>query len=252
MNPEKFMVIYPSYLDATKTMKQGRRISKEDAVDTPTISDISQALQQLTMRHVIQPHKGYPRDTTVLWDNPGRVKVELPPITEIMNKKMLLRELGKIIPTLSARKQRLERQAKEAEIEAAKVKEEAAKERQLQQQREKQRQQAAVDEIEQEEGKEEEVRRYVGAHHSHTVTHFAKEGKEDEPKTKDAKPNLLVPVSSIQQLQRLTLMGWWFSRSSRCIVSHGIRNLTEYSNSESTIPYVDEPRVVLVLTWGSM
>uniref|UniRef100_A0A7R9ZQE7 Uncharacterized protein n=1 Tax=Craspedostauros australis TaxID=1486917 RepID=A0A7R9ZQE7_9STRA len=143
MNPEKFMVIYPSYLDATKTMKQGRRISKEDAVDTPTISDISQALQQLTMRHVIQPHKGYPRDTTVLWDNPGRVKVELPPITEIMNKKMLLRELGKIIPTLSARKQRLERQAKEAEIEAAKVKEEAAKERQLQQQREKQRQQAA-------------------------------------------------------------------------------------------------------------
>mmetsp|Transcript_1635 Transcript_1635/g.4020 ORF Transcript_1635/g.4020 Transcript_1635/m.4020 type:complete len:219 (+) Transcript_1635:177-833(+) len=143
MNPDKFMVVYPSYLDSTKTAKQGRRIAKEDSVDMPTISDISQALQQLNMRHVLQPHKGYPRDCTTLWDNPGRVKVELPPITEIMHKKMLLREIGKIIPTLESRKKRLEQQAKDAEIAAAKAKEEAAKERQIQQQREKQRQQTS-------------------------------------------------------------------------------------------------------------
>ena len=76
MQPDDFMVIYPSYLDSTKTLKQGRRIGKENAVDTPTVSDISQALQQLGLRHVLQPHKGYSRDATTLWDNPGRVRVE--------------------------------------------------------------------------------------------------------------------------------------------------------------------------------
>ena len=40
-----FSVIYPSYIDANKTLKKGRRISVEDAVPNPTVIDIGQALQ---------------------------------------------------------------------------------------------------------------------------------------------------------------------------------------------------------------
>mmetsp|Transcript_20159 Transcript_20159/g.32517 ORF Transcript_20159/g.32517 Transcript_20159/m.32517 type:complete len:162 (-) Transcript_20159:159-644(-) len=138
MNHDDFMVIYPSYLDASKSIKQGRRIGKEKAVDTPTLSDISQALQSLQLRHVLQPHKGYPRDTACLWDNPGRVKVERPKFS-IMDenddpastKRKLLLELAEAIPKLPSRQQRLEKAReeaakKEAEQEEAKKKQQHA------------------------------------------------------------------------------------------------------------------------------
>ena len=41
-------MIYPSYIDANKTVKKGRRISVEDAVPNPTVIDIGQALQVTT------------------------------------------------------------------------------------------------------------------------------------------------------------------------------------------------------------
>jgi signal recognition particle subunit SRP19 len=137
MQPEKFIVIYPSYLDSTKTVKMGRRIAKERAVDTPTVSDISMALQTLTIKHVLQPYKGYSRDITTLWDNPGRIKVDY----DNSEKTMLLKELAEIIPTLPERIQRLEAAAKEAEIAQQKRKEEEAKD---QQQRQLQKHQQAA------------------------------------------------------------------------------------------------------------
>jgi signal recognition particle subunit SRP19 len=123
MQPEKFIVIYPSYLDSTKTVKKGRQIPKELAVDTPTVSDISMALQKMPIRHVLQPYKGYSRDITTLWDNPGRIKVDY----DNSKKTMLLKELAEIIPTLPERIQRLEAAAKEAEIAEQKRVEEEAK-----------------------------------------------------------------------------------------------------------------------------
>ncbi|KAG7362976.1 signal recognition particle SRP19 [Nitzschia inconspicua] len=147
MDHKRFMVIYPSYLDSTKTIKQGRRIGKEHAVDTPTVSDISQALQSLGLRHVLQPHKGYSRDPYTLWDNPGRVKVEtsVAKIVELDDddkenalgnaKRQLLLEIASRIPSLPSRIQRLEHEAaakKAAEEEAAQ------KQKQLQQQQQQQ------------------------------------------------------------------------------------------------------------------
>jgi signal recognition particle subunit SRP19 len=86
MKIDKFQVIYPSYLDSNKTIKLGRRISSELAVPMPTVSDVSQALQLLGVRHVIQPYKGYSPDPTCLWDNPGRCLVDV----STVNKKQLL------------------------------------------------------------------------------------------------------------------------------------------------------------------
>lgn len=77
MNYKNFCAIYPNYLDSNKTVKLGRRISAKDALPEPTIQDIHEALVSLSIRHAILPHKGYSRDATSRWDNPGRVMFDL-------------------------------------------------------------------------------------------------------------------------------------------------------------------------------
>jgi len=109
MDPTGFQVIYPSYIDLKKTVKQGRRMPVALAVPTPTVSDMSLALQTISVRHVLQPYKGYSRDCETLWDNPGRVLVD---ISE-HKKEELLRLIAGAIPTLPDRIARLEREAAE-------------------------------------------------------------------------------------------------------------------------------------------
>jgi signal recognition particle subunit SRP19 len=121
---EGFQVIYPSYLDSNKTVKQGRRMAQDVAVPRPTCNDISQALQQLQVRHVLQPYKGYSRDITCLWDNPGRVLVDV----SLFKKSQLMREIAARIPALPDRVARIERQTIEAAAEDQKMLEARAKE----------------------------------------------------------------------------------------------------------------------------
>ena len=120
MDTAGFQVIYPSYMDSSKTAKQGRRIGTEKAVDLPTVLDISQALQSMQVRHVLQPYKGYSRDISCQWDNPGRVLVDV----SNYKKRELLYELAARVPTLPDRIARLERENLERE-KAVKVREEA-------------------------------------------------------------------------------------------------------------------------------
>lgn len=138
MDPSQFLCIYPSYLDSTKTVAQGRRIGASKAVDTPTVSDISQALQSLNIRHVLQPHKGYSRDITCSWGNPGRVRYEKP---DMYTKRELMVELAQRVPELPSRQQRIAQEQAKA-LEEEKAKEEAATKdrqalKQLQQQQQK-------------------------------------------------------------------------------------------------------------------
>lgn len=108
MNPSQFQIIYPSYIDSTKSIQQGRRIGKEVAVPSPNVSDLSLALQRLQIRHVLQPYKGYSRDIQTLWDNPGRVKVDPQQYKlRYATKRELLQEMARIITTLPERQQRL-------------------------------------------------------------------------------------------------------------------------------------------------
>ena len=72
-----FPCIWPTYMDKDKSGKEGRRISVEDAVPNPSVLDISEVLQSMGVRHVIQPYKGYSRDVESRWDNPGRVLYDL-------------------------------------------------------------------------------------------------------------------------------------------------------------------------------
>lgn len=115
MNTTNFQCLYPSYLDGTKTVPQGRRLSKTLAVSpSPTVSDVSSALQILQVRHVLQPYKGYSRDPTTLWDNPGRVLADVSD-PRFPTKGKLMKAVAAIIPTLPARADRLHREAMERE-----------------------------------------------------------------------------------------------------------------------------------------
>ncbi|KAK1745617.1 signal recognition particle subunit SRP19/SEC65 family protein [Skeletonema marinoi] len=154
MKYDNFSVIYPNYLDSNKTVKLGRRIAAKDAVPEPTVQDLHEALASLNVRHVIQPYKGYSRDSISRWDNPGRVLVDLegaaengivgmgtdgafdldevPDINDDNDKennggsgggkKQLLREIAKVIPKLPNRQKRIEEKAKAAAVEAEKQK----------------------------------------------------------------------------------------------------------------------------------
>jgi signal recognition particle subunit SEC65 len=107
MKMEGFQVIYPSYLDSSKSVGEGRRISQAKALPCPTVMDMSQSLQMMHVRHAIQPYKGYSRDITCQWDNPGRILVDV----SRYRKKELLLEMVARIGDLPARQDRLAQEA---------------------------------------------------------------------------------------------------------------------------------------------
>ena len=122
---DRFHTIYPTYLDSSKTVKLGRRLAKADAVDSPTVMEISEVLQGLRLRHVIEPHKGYSRDVESRWYNLGRVLVDkkqkgiipLDERREFTNKTELIREIARRIPFCPSRLRRIE-QEKKAKVDA--------------------------------------------------------------------------------------------------------------------------------------
>lgn len=67
-------VLWPSYLDARLKRKEGRRVPKKEAVESPTIQMISDALHSLGIEHEIDeaasyPSRWYRREGRVLVDN---------------------------------------------------------------------------------------------------------------------------------------------------------------------------------------
>ncbi len=65
-------VIWPAYLDATRSRHQGRRVASDLAVPDPTVDEIAQAVQQVGYDAVIEREKTYPRE----YEPRGRVIVK--------------------------------------------------------------------------------------------------------------------------------------------------------------------------------
>ncbi|CEG48428.1 signal recognition particle 19 kda family protein [Plasmopara halstedii] len=111
-----FTTFYPNYIDIKKTLHQGRRISKEQACDTPIADEMSEICTFLRLPHVLEPAKKYPRDWMVV----GRIRVRLVrddgtlENPEIPNRKSLMIKMAELIPQLQSRKVRLENEAEEA------------------------------------------------------------------------------------------------------------------------------------------
>ncbi|WP_266076379.1 signal recognition particle subunit SRP19 [Haladaptatus caseinilyticus] len=66
-------VIWPAYLDAELTRKQGRRVPEASAVEEPTVDEIARAVQQVGYDTVIERDKAYSREG---WEERGRVLVK--------------------------------------------------------------------------------------------------------------------------------------------------------------------------------
>lgn len=64
--------IYMPYIDLGCTVAQGRRVSKNIAVENPQLAELSEVLQFLKLHHTVE-NKAFPRDIL----SRGRVKVML-------------------------------------------------------------------------------------------------------------------------------------------------------------------------------
>lgn len=66
-------IIWPVYIDSKKTKKEGRRISKENAVPSPKLREISNAAKKLKLNPEVEKNKSYSRSW---WESSGRVSVD--------------------------------------------------------------------------------------------------------------------------------------------------------------------------------
>lgn len=55
------IVVWPAYFDRTKTRGEGRRIPKSLAVNSPKISDITEAAEELDLKYELIPDAHYPK-----------------------------------------------------------------------------------------------------------------------------------------------------------------------------------------------
>ncbi len=65
-------VIWPAFLDANLTRGEGRRVSRDVAVEDPTVDEIATAVQQVGYDAVIERDKSYPRE----YETRGQVLVK--------------------------------------------------------------------------------------------------------------------------------------------------------------------------------
>ncbi|MFH4976661.1 hypothetical protein AB6A40_003370 [Gnathostoma spinigerum] len=73
----RWICIYPLYMNARRTIKQGRRVSKEKAVDLPTSQEIYDILVNVGMNAKIEKTKMHPLDPNRDTNLQGRVRVQL-------------------------------------------------------------------------------------------------------------------------------------------------------------------------------
>jgi len=86
------MIVYPSYVDAKKTKKQGRRIARNLCSDSPKPEEIKKACESLKIECEIETEKAYPKS----WWEKGRVALKV----EDKKKRLLLKDIAKEIKKL--------------------------------------------------------------------------------------------------------------------------------------------------------
>ena len=67
------ITIWPQYINKNLTLNEGRKISKEDAVKDPTLSDIERAAKRLGLKYSVKKDVAYPGKW---YEKSGRVLVE--------------------------------------------------------------------------------------------------------------------------------------------------------------------------------
>ncbi|HWR24973.1 MAG TPA: signal recognition particle protein Srp19 [Methanosarcina sp.] len=67
------LVIWPVYLDQTKSRSSGRIISRKNAIKEPQLNEIKEAAKKLGMNPEVEPEKAYPKSW---WEVSGRVLID--------------------------------------------------------------------------------------------------------------------------------------------------------------------------------
>lgn len=91
-----YQTVYPCYFDKSRSHRQGRRVSTENAVANPLAKTIADACRFLRIPVLLELDKTHPQD----FGNPGRVKVLIKEngaqLDEfIKNKRQILNAIGK-------------------------------------------------------------------------------------------------------------------------------------------------------------
>jgi signal recognition particle subunit SRP19 len=87
-------IIWPIYLDAHKTRKDGRILAKKDSIGAPGIDEIMQAALELGLNPSCEDEKMYPR---FWWDYKGRVLIAIDG-----NKRDAMRQIAHKIKAMRA------------------------------------------------------------------------------------------------------------------------------------------------------
>uniref|UniRef100_A0A8D8HG26 Signal recognition particle 19 kDa protein n=1 Tax=Culex pipiens TaxID=7175 RepID=A0A8D8HG26_CULPI len=110
---ERWVCIYPAYLNRKKTRQEGRRLPLAHCVDNPTFQEIRDVLQVLKL-NVIVENKMYTREKSKELAYRGRIRVQLrqddgePVLEEYSTRDSVLLYLGDTIPQLKTRMGRAE------------------------------------------------------------------------------------------------------------------------------------------------
>ena len=84
VDPEKAIVLWPTYFDQRATRGEGRRVPKRDAIEAPSAQMLFEAVKSLGLDCILELEKSYPR---FWYRSGGRVLVE-PKLgkTDLMDK----------------------------------------------------------------------------------------------------------------------------------------------------------------------
>jgi signal recognition particle subunit SRP19 len=103
---KQWTCVYPVYLDAGKSVSEGRRIPKSAGLTNPSIVFLGECCRQLQLNHVVEMFKRHPRDPLTY----GRVRVQIkatggpfkPTRTDIKSKFDLLLKIAAVYPDIEA------------------------------------------------------------------------------------------------------------------------------------------------------
>ncbi|CAH2071148.1 unnamed protein product, partial [Iphiclides podalirius] len=108
---ERWICIYPAYINSKKTRAEGRKLPKSSCVENPTHQEIRDVLLT-TGLHVGVENKLYPRERSKEILYRGRIRVQLknddgtPLKPEFGTRESVMKYIGESIPKLKTRQNR--------------------------------------------------------------------------------------------------------------------------------------------------
>lgn len=116
---ERWICIYPAYINSKKSRQEGRKVAKENGVDNPSYQEIKDVLGVTGLQFLVE-NKLYPRERSKELQCRGRIRVQIknddgkPIKDEFATRDSVLLYLGKSIPQLKSRQNRQNEPAQQA------------------------------------------------------------------------------------------------------------------------------------------